>query len=97
MKKTHVFTGICAAVLYCSLTLAQVPVVDIDKNLFPNLAEAQSLVVQATQRVANAQTDPKNDFAGHADKARLLLVQVNQELRAAAQAALAAAKKKSNK
>ena len=91
-KRIYIFSAICAVVLFCSLTLAQEPGVTIDKKLFPNLAEAQHHLNAAAQYVANAQKDPNNHFAGHADKARILMDQADQEIRAAAEAALAAAK-----
>jgi hypothetical protein len=90
MKKIQMFTALCIAVLFCGLTLAQEPVVDIDKKIHPNLAEAQRLVVQANNYVAIAQKDNAYDMQGHAEKARQLLAQVNQELKAAAEAANAA-------
>jgi len=78
-----------SAVLMCLLllgavTVAQDPVVDIDKNLHPNLFEAQRLVVQANHFIAEAQKDNRYDMHGHAEKARQLLVDVNNELKAAA-------------
>ena len=99
MKKIQVFTAICCALVFCGVTLAQEPVQDIDKKLHPNLAQAQLLVVQANQYVAAAQKDNAYDMQGHAEKARQLLAQVNQELKAAAEAANAAnaAKQKSKK
>jgi|SRR5271167_895978 len=89
-RKIGVFTAILSAVLFCGVTLAQEPVLDIDKNHHPNLAEAQRLVVQANHYIAEAQKDNRYDMKGHAEKARQLLAQVNQELRAAANAANAA-------
>jgi hypothetical protein len=83
-------TAILSAVLFCGLTLAQEPVEDIDKGKHPNLAEAQHHVVEANQRIAEAQKDNHYDMKGHAEKARQLLAQVNLELKAAAQAANAA-------
>jgi len=99
MKKIQVFTAICCALVFCGVTLAQEPVQDIDKKLHPNLAQAQLLVVQANQYVALAQKDNAYDMQGHAEKARQLLAQVNQELKAAALAADAAsaAKQKGKK
>jgi hypothetical protein len=90
-RKVRVFTAILSAVLFCGVTVAQEPVVDIDKNHHPNLFEAQRLVVQANHYIAEAQKDNRYDMKGHAEKARQLLAQVNQELKAAAQAANAAA------
>jgi len=99
MKKIQVFTAICCALVFCVVILAQEPVQDIDKKLHPNLAQAQLLVVQANQYVAAAQKDNAYDMQGHAEKARQLLAQVNQELKAAAEASNAAnaAKQKNQK
>jgi len=91
MKRLQVFTAICALVLFCGLALAQdTPVVNIDKQLHPNLFQAQTLVLQANQYIALAQKDNAYDMQGHAEKARQFLVQANQELKAAAEAANAA-------
>ena len=86
-KRMRVFTAALAAVLFCGITLAQEPVMDIDKNLHPNLAEAQRLVIQANQYIAKAQKANRDDMKGHAEKARQLLAQANMELKAAAEAA----------
>jgi hypothetical protein len=83
----QVFTAIGGVVLFCGLMLAQDPVEDIDKALHPNLAGAQHFVVQANYYVALAQKDNDDDMKGHAEKARLLLQEVNHELKAAAIAA----------
>jgi hypothetical protein len=92
-KNMQVFTAMLTAVLFCGITLAQEPVMDIDKKKHPNLAEAQRLVVEANRYVAEAQKDNRYDMKGHAEKARQPLVQVNQELKAAAEAANAAREK----
>jgi hypothetical protein len=92
-KKVQVFTAIFGMVLFCSAMLAQQPVVDIDKKLHPNLAEAQRLVVSASHYVTEAQQGNKYDMNDHAAKAQQLLIQVNQELKAAAEAANAATQK----
>jgi hypothetical protein len=83
-------TAILGAVLLRGVTLAQEPVVDIDKGKHPNLAQAQQLVAQANHYVAEAQKANNYDMKGHAEKARQLLAQVNLELKAAAEAANAA-------
>jgi hypothetical protein len=82
-------TIFCALVL-CCVTLAQEPVVDIDAKRQSNLAAAQRLVVEANRYVLAAQKDNRWDMKGHAEKARQLLVEVNRELKAAAEAADAA-------
>jgi hypothetical protein len=87
-KRSLLMNTILSATLFCSgVTLAQAPVVDIDKKLHPNLALAQDHLVQATNYIAVAQRDEKYDMQGHAEKARQLLMQANQELKLAAEAA----------
>ena len=80
-------TAFLSVLVFCMVVFAQEPVVDIDKNRHPNLAEAQRLVVEANRYIAEAQKDNRYDMKGHAERARQLLVQVNQELKAAAEAA----------
>jgi len=91
-KRTRLFATVLTAALFCSITLAQEPVVDIDKHIHPNLAEAQRLVVEANHFIKEAQKDNHYDMQGHAEKARQLLVEVNEELKAAARSANAAMK-----
>jgi hypothetical protein len=90
-KKNLLISTILSAALFTVLTVAQDPVRDIDNVRHPNLAAAQSHVVEANKYVTLAQQDNQEDMQGHAEKARALLVQVNQELRLAASAANAAA------
>jgi len=91
MRKSLLINTILGAALCCSgVILAQDPVEDISKSLHPNLATAQHHVVEANNAVAIAQKDNRYDMRGHAEKARQLLVQVNQELKLAAEAANAA-------
>jgi len=75
------------AMLFYGATLAQEPVLDIDAKVHPNLADAQRDVVEANKAIALAQKDNRYDMKGHAEKARDLLVQVNNELKLAATAA----------
>jgi hypothetical protein len=98
-KKNLLVNAILSAVVFCgTVTLAQDPVQDISKSVHPNLAEAQRRVVEANGYIAASQQDNRYDMHGHASKARQLLVQVNQELKAAAkdadEAAAANQKKK---
>jgi hypothetical protein len=94
-KKSLLINTFLSAVLFCSgVTLAQDPVQDIDKNRHPQLAAAQNDVVQANTHILNAQKFDKYDMQGHAEKARVLLVQVNQELKLAAAASNAASQQK---
>jgi uncharacterized protein YpmB len=94
MKMVQVLTAIFVTLLFCSMTLAQEPVVNIDKKSHANLAEAQQLLAQANHYIAEAQKDNKYNLQGHAQKARELLVQASQELKAAAEAANAEQKTK---
>jgi len=87
-------TAVLSVLLFCIVIAAQEPVVDIDGNRHPDLAEAQRLVVDANHHVAQAeQSRERHDYKGHLGKARELLVQVNQELKLAAEADDAALRK----
>ena len=89
-KRTLLISTILSAVVFCCVISAQTPIQDIDKKVHPNLAEAQLHVVYANNAIANAQKDNNYDMQGHAEKARQLLVQVNNELKLAAEAVNAA-------
>ena len=93
-KKIQVFTAILTTVMFCSVILAQEPVVNIDKSVHPNLAQAQEHLVQANRYLVFAQKDNKYDMQGHDQKARDLLAQANHEIKLAADAANAAIQKK---
>ena len=60
----------------------------------PNLAAAQDFCQKAYDKVVEAQGANEFDMQGHAQKAKNLLEQANTALKAAAQAANAANKKK---
>ena len=92
MRKPKLLTStiLGATLLCCGLTLAQEPVLDIDRKIHPNLAEAQNHVVQANKYIVEAQKANHDDMRGHAEKARTLLVEANRELKLAAEAANAA-------
>jgi hypothetical protein len=97
-KKSLLINTILSAALFCSgMALAQEPVQDIDKKIHPNLAAAQFHVVQANNAVLAAQKENKYDMQDHAEKARQFLVQANQELKLAAEAANAAIAKQKKK
>lgn len=67
--------------------MAQRPVRNVSGARHPNLAAAQRLSRQAWQRVVDAQQANEWDMQGHAQKAKDLLDQANNELKMAAQAA----------
>jgi hypothetical protein len=74
------------AVLMAGLALAQ-PKQNVSGGRHPNLAAAQRLSRQAWQKVVDAQQANEWDMQGHAQKAKELLDQVNNELKQAAEAA----------
>lgn len=92
-KQARLLAAILVTVLFCGITLAQEPGVNISPKLHPNLAQAQHLVAQANEYIERAQKANHHDMRGHAEKARQLLAQANQELKAAAEVANAANKR----
>jgi hypothetical protein len=86
-KKNLIFPAVFGVALFAGLSLAQDPVVNIDRARHPNLAEAQEHIVAANAAIARAQADNKYDMKGHAEKARQHLAEADRELRAAATAA----------
>ena len=84
-------TRVVAAVVGCGLVIggvavAQRPKEDISKGRHPNLAAAQRLSQQAWERIVEAQRANEWDLQGHAQRAKNLLDQVNNELKQAAEA-----------
>lgn len=93
IKKTTAFATLMALALFSGVALAQEPVVNIDKNRHPNLAEAQEHIVAANAAIARAQRDNRYDMKDHAEKARQHLAEADRELRAAASTANESMKK----
>lgn len=86
MTKRNLFLSVAAAVaLTCgAIGYAQGPVVNIDDHRHPNLAGAQSHIVEAYRLVDRAQADNHDQLGGHAEKAKEFLEKADAELRAAA-------------
>jgi hypothetical protein len=85
--KKKVSAALAAFVLLMGgLALAQ-PKANISGGRHPNLAAAQRLSQQAYQKIVAAQEANEWDMAGHAQKAKNLLDEVNRELKQAAEAA----------
>ena len=61
----------------------QAPVVNIG-NRHGNLRSAQSYIVQSYQKIEQAQHDNDGQLGGHAQRAKELLIQADEELRLAA-------------
>ncbi len=88
MTKTRVLGALLgSSLLIGSLALAQAPKKNINPGRHPNLAAAQRLSSQAFEKIVAAQKANEWDMQGHAQKAKDLLDQVNNELRQAATAA----------
>lgn len=73
--------------VFGGVVLAQKPVENVGPGHHPNLAAAQRLSREAYNKIIAAQQANEWDMAGHAQKAKDLLEQANQELKMAAQAA----------
>jgi hypothetical protein len=88
MSKTRLLAVVIGLLLVIGLVaVAQPPERDISHHHHPNLAAAQDLSHRAWQKVLDAQKANEWDMDGHAQKAKELLDQVNEELRKAANAA----------
>jgi hypothetical protein len=69
------------------IALAQRPARNVSGARHPNIAAAQQLCRQAWEKIGAAQQANEWDMQGHAQKAKELLDQVNNELKLAAEAA----------
>ena len=89
VQKRKLWIGVVLALaLLCSgLVFAQKkPAQNVSAKRHPNIAAAQRLAGQAYQKVVAAQQANEWDLEGHAQKAKDLLDQANQELKKAAEA-----------
>jgi hypothetical protein len=89
MKKlaTSALTILTALIFCAGIAVAEKPAQNVSGKKHPNLAAAQKLSAQAFEKVTAAQKANEWDMAGHAQKAKELLEQVNNELKQAAEAA----------
>jgi hypothetical protein len=88
MIKTRILAAIGGFLLLVGgIAVAQRPKENVNSGRHPNLAAAQDLSRQAWQKVVDAQKANEWDMEGHAQKAKNLLDQVNNQLKMAAQAA----------
>ena len=85
MKKNALGLLLAAALFFTGMAVAQRPTQNIDASHYPNLATAQKLASEAYDKIALAQGSNHYDMGGHAQKAKNLLVQVNNELKLAAE------------
>ena len=87
MRKHFVKLFLAITLLCGAIALAQKPVENVNPHHHPNLAAAQRLSDQAYQKIVAAQQANEWDMQGHAQRAKDLLEQANNELKLAAQAA----------
>ena len=85
MLKSRFF--LASLLLVAGVALAQRPARNVSAHRHPNIAAAQRLSRQAWQRIVDAQQANEWDMQGHAQKAKELLDQANNELKLAAEAA----------
>jgi hypothetical protein len=84
--KNFVLSGALAAALVCAgIAVAQAPSENIDPHKYGNLADAQHHIVQAYQKVEEAERANHDQLGGHAQKAAELLSEADRELKAAAE------------
>jgi hypothetical protein len=86
-KTLIVGAALCTALVCGGAALLQAPVVDINHHAHSNLANAQKSIVDAYHSVEKAQQANEERLGGHAQKAKDLLSQANEELRLAANVA----------
>ena len=75
------------ATLAAGVVWAQEPEQNVDPERHGNLAAAQRLVVEAFDRLSEAQEDNRYKLGGHAARAKDLLRQANDEIKLAADTA----------
>lgn len=88
MIKTRILAPILGLLLLLTVVvMAQPPKRNINAGRHPNLAAAQRMSQNAYEKIVAAQKANEWDMQGHAQKAKDLLEQANNELRQAATAA----------
>lgn len=87
MKRNRFIAIVLTLALLCTaLVFAQKkPAQNVSPKRHPNLAAAQRLSAQASQRIVDAQNANEWDLAGHAQKAKQLLDEANEELKKSAE------------
>ena len=87
-KRTLAITLIlCITSALVGVMLGQGPVVNIDRRRHGNLAAAQGYIVQAYQKLDQAQRANQDQLGGHAQRAKDLLMETDGEIRLAANVA----------
>jgi hypothetical protein len=87
MMKTRIYAFVFGALLVVGGIAIGQPVKNVSGGRHPNIAAAQRLSNQAFEKIVAAQQANEWDMQGHAQKAKNLLEQANNELKLAAEAA----------
>jgi hypothetical protein len=89
MTKQNVIIGgtLLSILAFGAGMFAQEPARDIDPHRHGNLASAQGYIVDAWQKINKAQQANEDQLGGHAQRAKELLLQADEELRLAANVA----------
>jgi F0F1-type ATP synthase membrane subunit b/b' len=87
MKQRSVYLAVVLVIClaFIGVTFAQRPETNIDPSKHANLAEAQHHILQAYEKIDEAQRANKDQLGGHAEKAKQLLDQASRELKEAAE------------
>jgi hypothetical protein len=85
MKRAVLYGAVLSGALAVSL-FAQRPAENVSPRRHPNIAAAQQAVERAYNKILEAQRANEWDLQGHAQKAKELLDQANNELKQAAEA-----------
>jgi hypothetical protein len=87
MIKTRLLPAVLGSLFVLGgVAIAQLPKENISGKRHPNLAAAQRMSQNAYEKIVAAQQANEWDLQGHAQKAKELLEQVNNQLRMAATA-----------
>jgi hypothetical protein len=86
MTKNRITLSLLSFILLVSGVVVAQPQKNVSGARHPNLAAAQRLSEQAWEKIVNAQQANEGDLAGHAQRAKDLLDQANNELKLAAEA-----------
>jgi hypothetical protein len=84
-KSIYLAAALVGCLAFIGVTFAQRPETNIDPARHPNLAEAQHHILQAFEKIDEAQRANKDQPGGHAEKAKALLDQASRELKEAAE------------
>ena len=87
MKQKSIYLPVVLAVClaFIGVSFAQRPETNVDPSKHANLAEAQHHILQAFEKIDEAQRTNRDQLGGHAEKAKQLLDQASRELKEAAE------------